>query len=279
MRNFRLGDAKIAIINLGDLRFRLKDINNVPDSERRGEYSDAYENYNPYPTQDVLISLPNLSVLVDAGDYSLFASFESEYAIPNYTPPPNLVDQLSELQVSPDGIDYTVITHAHYDHYAGVTVKTGEGKHIPTFPKSRYLLGKEDFENEETQKALKDPDSVESHTFGVLFGTGLLELVGDSKKLCDEIEIIASPGETTGHKIVKVSSNGETLYCLGDLFHHASEVAHPSWMAQWDDPKTNIKSRNDLIEAALKENALLAPSHMPIGRLEKTGSGARFVQV
>ena len=34
-----------------------------------------------------------------------------------------------------------------------------------------------------------------------------------------------------------------------------------------------------LVEAALAENALLVAAHMPVGRLERTASGVRWVTV
>jgi hypothetical protein len=51
-------------------------------------------------------------------------------------------------------------------------------------------------------------------------------------------------------------------------------------MATWDDVHTNTASRLALAEAALAENALLVATHIPgIGRLERTATGARWVNV
>lgn len=280
MRSLQLGDARISIINTGDLGYRLKEMDDVPEMEWKPKYSAVFEQVNRYPSQSVFISIPGRpSILVDAGDYASFSSAASEYAIPDYVPPPSLIDQLISLDVSRDQVNYVLITHAHYDHYAGVTMKTKDGSFVPTFPDAVHLLGREDFENPETQKALSDPSSEDARTLGVLNRMGLLELVEGERVLCDEAKVIASPGETPGHKTLKVSSKGRTLYCVGDLFHHAVEVEHPSWMAKWDDPRTNLKSRNELINLALKEGALIVPSHMPLGELQRTGTGALFIEI
>ena len=278
MRTVLVGKASVWLINLGDLGFKLKDVESVPEDEWRLEYADVFENVHPYPSQSVYISSPGLSVLVDAGDYSKFATPDSPYTIPGYKPPPTLIEQLSQIGIKKEDVDYVVITHAHYDHYAGVTVETSE-EFVPAFPNAAYLLGKQDYENPETQKSLLDPNSEESRTLGVLHRARKLELVEKDRSISDEIEIIASPGETEGHKIVRLHSGGETLYCVGDLFHHACEVEHPSWMASWDDPKSNLASRHELLEKASREDALLAPAHMPLGKVEKTSSGFRYVEV
>lgn len=278
MRKLNVGRATVHLINLGDLGYRLKDVDNVPENQWRPKYADVFENVHNYPSQCVFISLPGKSLLVDAGNYSLFATPDSEYTIPGYKPPPDLIDQLSKIGVAREDVDYVIITHAHFDHYAGVTIKSGSN-YVPAFPKARYFLGSQDFENPETQKSLLDPNSEDSHTLGVLREAGVLELVEQDKKISDAVEIIASPGESPGHKIVKINSEGQTLYCLGDLFHHSCEVENPTWMASWDDPKTNVESRQRLLDIASKENALLAPSHMPLGRVEKTPTSFKYVEI
>ena len=42
---------------------------------------------------------------------------------------------------------------------------------------------------------------------------------------------------------------------------------------------TNLHSRQSLVEAALAEDALLVATHMPIGRLQSTPSGIKWVEV
>lgn len=88
---------------------------------------------------------------------------------------------------------------------------------------------------------------------------------------------MAAPGETPGHQIVRIHSEGHTLYFLGDLYHHTIEVEHPTWMVNWNDFDTNYRSRQTLAEMALRESALLFATHIPtIGRLQRTDSGLRW---
>jgi glyoxylase-like metal-dependent hydrolase (beta-lactamase superfamily II) len=278
MLTFRLGAATISSINVGNFGFRLKDVDNVPKSEWREKYSDVFENIRPYPSQSFLITLRNLIVLIDPGDYASFASLSPENVIPGYSPPPSLTSQLRKLGVRESDVNYVVITHGHVDHYAGVaTFIANSGESVPTFPRALHMIGKQDFESQGVQISLRDRSSIERKTIGMLLEKGLLELVEKGRELSDEIEIIEAPGETPGHKIVRLESNGEVLYCVGDLFHHSSEVENVSWMAKWADAEKNLESRKLLIERALKENALVAASHMPLGRLRKDGSAIKFV--
>ena len=276
MKKVKVGEALFRVINLGDLSFKLKDVNNVPESEWKPNYSDVFEIANPYPSQSFHIALSGASVLVDAGDYQLFGMQDPTHLPNNYTLPPDLIAQLASERILSEDITHVVITHAHYDHYSGVTKKQNE-KISVTFPNAKYFLGKSDWEWEEVQRNLKNPHSPESESLGYLQESGKLNLVYGEVMLAPGLKIIPSPGESFGHQIVRLTSQGETLYCVGDLFHHAVEVEHPSWMASWADAVSNAKSREFLIKTALEEDAIIAAAHMPLGKLVKTERGAKFV--
>jgi glyoxylase-like metal-dependent hydrolase (beta-lactamase superfamily II) len=267
----RVGAATATVINVGDLLFRLDDWLVVPEAERPAYFAEPLR----FPTQCVHIAAPGISVLVDAGCYEVDP--DSPHVIPGYQPPPGLLATLAEAGISPATIDYVVITHTHHDHINGLTQRREDG-YAPCFPNARHLLGRADWE--QIQAALQDPASVESRTLGMLSRAGLLALVAGHQDLVDGVAIIPAPGETPGHQIVRVHSNGETLYCLGDLYHHPVEVTHQEWVAQWADADLTHASRNSLVKAALAEQARLSATHIgEIGRLERAGSGVAWVAV
>ena len=91
------------------------------------------------------------------------------------------------------------------------------------------------------------------------------------------MRVIATPGETPGHQIVRAGGDGQMLYFLGDLYHHVVEVEHPTWMMRWNDVEANCRSRQALTGAALREQALLFATHIPtVGRLRATASGVAW---
>jgi glyoxylase-like metal-dependent hydrolase (beta-lactamase superfamily II) len=277
-RTISLGAATVSIINVGDVRLTLSGIMNVPEDEWRPRYSGVFDQPLFFPSQCIHVALPDASVLVDANSFALSAPPGSPYAPPaDYQPPPDLLTQLLERGIRPQDITHLVITHAHFDHYSGTTLER-DGQYVPSFPRARCFLGKADWDHPETQDALRDPTSADSRTFGVLQQVGLLELVEGDRNLTSSVSLIAAPGESPGHQVVRIASQGQVLYCLGDLYHHPIEVEHPSWMAEWDDVNANVASRLTLAEAALADNALLIATHIPgIGRLERTATGARWV--
>ena len=277
-RTIQLGTATITVINVGDLAFRLSEVMNVPESEWRPGYAASFEKPLSFPSQCMHISLPGASILVDAGDYAVAVSLNTPYVPPNYSPPPGLIAQLLERGISPQDITHVIITHLHFDHYSGVTTQHN-GQYTPAFPNARCFVGRADWKDPDTQEALKDPASLESRTIGVLHSAGLLELVEGDYDLLAAIRILAAPGESPGHQIVRVHSEGQALYCLGDLYHDPVEIEHPTWMARWADGEATLASRRKLVDIALAEDALLVPAHMSPGRLQRTADGVRWVEM
>src|SRR5215471_16268431 len=139
-RTISLGSATITVINVGDILFRLAETISVPESEWRPRYGEIFEQTLTFPSQCVHIALPGVSMLVDAGDFALSFPPDSPYIRPGYQPPPDLIDQLREHCIYPGDLTHLIITHAHYDHYSGITTQSNR-HYLPTFPNARCFLG------------------------------------------------------------------------------------------------------------------------------------------
>lgn len=275
LRTFPIGEFTVTLINAGDLRARLDEWFSFPEHERPARHAAAFTADVRVPMQCLHVAAPGASVLVDVPHYEIGP--DTEYYLPGYQPPPGVLARLDELGSAPASIDHVVISHAHFDHYNGTTLLR-DGAYEPAFPRARYHLGRGDWESPATREALADSASLQSRTLKILDARGLLSLVGpEGADLGAGIRIIAAPGESTGHQIVRVHSAGRTLYYLGDLFHHALEVDHPDLMVAWADAPAMLESRRALLAAALVEDALLVATHITgIGRLRRTAAGIRW---
>jgi glyoxylase-like metal-dependent hydrolase (beta-lactamase superfamily II) len=270
-RTINLGAATITLINVGDIQLNLAQGYRLDKKDWPPDSAAFLGQPLKMPIQCILIQTPKTCVLVDASVYD-FAP-DSPFAISGYQPPPGLLVRLAEAGVKPDEIAHVVITHTHFDHFSGMTEKR-DGSYQPCFPNARHYVGLADWSSADMEKALEDANSLASRTLAILHREGLLETVTGNRSLTPEIQILAAPGETPGHQIVRVSSEGQTFYALGDLYHHPIEVEHPELMSFWADATANGNSRQQLADAALAENALLAATHIPtIGRLKRTGTG------
>jgi glyoxylase-like metal-dependent hydrolase (beta-lactamase superfamily II) len=277
MTTLRIGEARVTILNAGDMQLQLSEEMAVPESDWRPQYADLFEQSRLFPSLSIYVELSDVKLLVDINDYQATVSPDSQYAIPGYTPPPPLPARLASLGIQPEDLTHLVITHAHWDHFAGTTSPTGTGEYEPTFARARHYLGAADWRDAELQTALTDPTTLEARTLGILQERGILHLVEGQEQIAPGIDILPAPGETKGHQIVRVHSAGDTLYIVGDLFHDAIEVEHPDWMVIWADPETMLATRRRLMEPALVEHALLVAAHIPgVGRLTREGDNVRW---
>lgn len=233
----------LSIVSIGDLRADLRKWLSLTAEEALREGLEAPVSI---PVQNILIELPGTVILVDAGRYD---PSDPDFRLPDYTPPPPLWEQLGARV---DRVEHVVLTHAHFDHYLGVA---HDGR--PTFPRARYYLGAADRELALQRRGYEE-------SLGVLEQAGVLELVEGERELGHGATIMPAPGETAGHQILRVRTPEDTVYCVGDLYHHAAEFAHPEWHAYWADEETNAASRQRL--AAEARGALIIPAHAPPGR-------------
>jgi glyoxylase-like metal-dependent hydrolase (beta-lactamase superfamily II) len=276
VRSLRVGAATVTLINAGDIYAKLDEWIDRPEGERSAEQAALFERVMAVPIQCIHVRLPGLSLLVDAGRYE---AGENPQVPADYRPPPGFLARLPEIGAPPEGVQHVIITHLHGDHFNGLTEER-DGRAEPVFPNARHYVGRGDWERPETQAALGKPDSYESRTLGVLRERGLLETVGEKRDLGNGVQIIPAPGESPGHQIVRIQSDGQVLYCLGDLYHHPIEVDPPTCMVRWADPTANVASRRALVESALAEDALLVATHIPgVGRLCRQGTSVTWTEV
>jgi len=94
------------------------------------------------------------------------------------------------------------------------------------------------------------------------------------------IKIVAAPGESPGHQMLRIRTSGYTLFIVGDLYHHTLEVEHPEWAVTWAEPALIQASRAAFVREALAANAILIAAHIPApGRLHETGAGVAWVSI
>jgi glyoxylase-like metal-dependent hydrolase (beta-lactamase superfamily II) len=270
-RRIGVGDAVLTVFEAGKLTMKVSEIvregTELPPGVDWGWQAD-------FPVYSAHISLGGASVVLDPCDYEALCPPGQPWRPKGgYVPPPSLLSQLSEAGVGAEEVTHVIITHSHLDHCIGSTVRGEDGSYVPAFPKARYYLGAGDWNSAETRSDLQSvPDVMNS--LGVLGAAGVLTLIDRETEVSPGITIVPAPGESPGHQIVRVASEGaRTLYCIGDLFHEPMDVADPRIMAAWNDPETNLRSRAWFLAEASLEDAPVFAGHMSLGRIRRVPKG------
>jgi glyoxylase-like metal-dependent hydrolase (beta-lactamase superfamily II) len=270
----RIGDATITVINEGMVRVPLPTVFPPPEAAwlRANGEADGADCLTSYQAV-ILVQIDEATILIDPAFDDPGSPWDRHFATtwPSVRRTAGMQAALANLGVAPEAVTHVVITHAHDDHFAGVL----QGDR-PRFPNARHLIGRADWE-ENPRRA--DPDSDLATRLGPIAARGLLDPVAGDRELVPGVTLLHAAGETPGHSIVRVESGGQTFYALGDLFHHACEVAHLDWVSPWVDLPTMLVSRERLIAAAASRDATIVFTHdtfPPWGHIVRDGDGQRW---
>lgn len=198
------------------------------------------------------------------------------------------LSDLADAGFPRESIDTVLCTHLHLDHVGWNTVFE-QGKWTPTFPSARYLIGEAEHKFWEAEMALGDastnalmPGQVQVNADSILpiFEAGLADLVAVDHQVCDEVQLVSTPGHTPGHVSVLISSKGEQALITGDFMHHPCQIARPHWCANVDhDRELAVGTRHMIMERFADTPALIIGTHFAAptaGRLRRDGDTYRL---
>ena len=164
-----------------------------------------------YAYGDLKVAFVFSCYLVKHGDvYMMWDTGQSMSATGGVAPKVSVVDQLAQLNVTPEQIKYVGISHYHGDH-------TGQ---VDSFPGATVLIGKGDWD------AITSPKPAAGVNFKAFAnwngGGGKVEsLVSDKDVFGDgSVMILNTPGHTPGHHsvLVKLKEKGNVIL-VGDAAH------------------------------------------------------------
>jgi glyoxylase-like metal-dependent hydrolase (beta-lactamase superfamily II) len=273
----RAGDATVTVISDASLHWAPRFP--VPETEWRAAMPEAdAAGRVAFGLNVVLIQTPDAVVLVDPALDDPGSAFDAEFSRSvgvEIVRSPGFAAALRELGVASGSVDHVVITHAHGDHYAGVTFER-DGEPVVRFPNARHWLGRADWEG---NLGRAQATSELNRRLGAVERLGLLELVDGEREIAPDVALLPSPGESPGHLAVRLRSAGESVYVVGDLIHHACEVEHADWAPAGRDLTALRASRDRLFAEIADSGALAVSAHEPFpawGRIVSTTTGYRW---
>ncbi len=173
-----------------------------------------------------------------------------------------LLENLSELNVTADDIDVVVTTHCHGDHIGWNVTWDGQTP-TATFPNATYYVAANDwryYSNPENGNEAFD------RSVAPLEDLGVLQLAVGEVEIAPGVTTLPTNGHTPGHQCVKIESGGEIGVITGDLFHNVAQVSEQHWCPSFDwRTDLSTASRRWLMWRAQSEGWTVFSGHLPTG--------------
>lgn len=189
-----------------------------------------------------------------------------------------LIDRLSMMGVALTNVDVVHLSHADFDHISGAVDEQGD----LVFPRARYVLHRDEWAywtacparlrpNEAyadflTKELCRICNEVPPERLRQL--RGQLELIDSGDEIVPGVRAIGIPGHTPGHTAYALSSAGEHLLFVGDLFYDPDDIGNAQWHAAIDvDPVQSAATRDRMLGQAVTDRTLLMAYHAPFPAL------------
>jgi len=285
----RVGGAEITLILEGTGPFPV-DLN-VPEAAWRPLVPEADADGNvELGSGGAYLRLGDASIVIDPGldDPGTPAAHATEAVFVGWSFTPGFQAGLNEIGVTNDTVTHVLITHAHFDHCLGVVVEQN-GALVPRYPNARHLLDQADWNLHFTPEGEQRPlapspfapvNQIMRDRLQLIMQAGLLDLVEGDHEVAPGVTTVPTPGETPGHRAVRIESDGAICWHLGDIAHYAVEFEHLDWLTPTRrDAAAMFASRQRVFPRIVAENALVTWSHARFpgwGQIVQAGDGYRW---
>lgn len=209
----------------------------------------------------LLIKTPKgKNVLVDTGLSSKYDKRPKFIKIFQVVRETTLRDDLKKHGLDRSDIDLVINTHLHFDHAGGNTEFDDAGTPLPAFPKAKYLIQKEEWEDANAPHE-RNKASYMAENFAPLEDGKVLELVSGEYEIEPGLKVVRSGGHTRGHQCVMIESEGQTAVFLGDLIPTRSHLPLPYIMGYDLYPVDTLECKRSMLGKAATEGWTLLFQH------------------
>jgi glyoxylase-like metal-dependent hydrolase (beta-lactamase superfamily II) len=174
----------------------------------------------------------------------------------------NLKHRLAELRVRMEEIDYVILSHLHFDHAGGLTVRAMTGDLVPNFPNAQVLVQQGTWE-EAIEPNPRTAGSYRRDDFAPLRIMGKVKLLQGDYEVVPGVWIRPTGGHVRHHQSVEIKSGGKTAFFWADLMPTTAHIK-PAWTMGYDlFPHEVALLREKLLERAVKEEWVNVFEHDP----------------
>ncbi len=212
----------------------------------------------PLAARCLLIEGEGRRILVDTGlGDKMDARFAELYAVDRGAA--TLERSLAARGLAPSDITDVILTHLHFDHAGGATVRGG-GRARAAFPEATYYVQQQHWD------WAHDPHPREAASFlpdnyDPLAEEGRLQLLSGEQELFPGVHLHVVDGHTRGQQLVRIGGGGAAVLFAADLVPTAAHLP-AAWVMGYDiAPLTSVDEKTRLLEQACREGWTLVFEH------------------
>jgi len=172
---------------------------------------------------------------------------------------PRLEASLAGAGLGPADITDVVLTHLHFDHAGGATVRDGETLR-PSLPAARWHVQRRNWDNAHAPNP-RERASYLAENFDPLERAGVLDFWEGARSPWPGITLVTAEGHTRGQQLVRVEGGGRVVYFVADLIPTASHVRVPFVMGYDVAAIETMTEKQALLARACDEGAWIALEH------------------
>jgi glyoxylase-like metal-dependent hydrolase (beta-lactamase superfamily II) len=260
-----IGDAKLTMLNGGNFRLDGGAMHGVvPKTLWSRLVSCDALNRCEYTTRCLIVEAAGKRVLVETGNGDKFSPKLKEiYGIDHDR---SIEHALREVGLSPDDIDFVVMTHMHFDHSGGTTRFSTSGSGLaPVFRRARHVVQRKEWKDAVKPNERNRASYLQENVAPLAEGGGeRLWLVDGDTEIVPGVRVIPTPGHTAGHQSVLIGAwdpGAPKALFLGDVVPTAVHTKLP-WVMSYDvDPAGTVETKRALFTRAVQEDWLLLWGH------------------
>ncbi|MGA8285060.1 MAG: MBL fold metallo-hydrolase, partial [Candidatus Sulfotelmatobacter sp.] len=215
-------------------------------------------NYVQAGLYSLLIRTGKQTILVETG----MGNKLSERMIKFYGQPARLLSNLAAAGIAPEDIDIVINTHLHFDHCGWNTVRSKDGKIVPTFPRAKYYAPEGEWQYAR-KPSERDAISYIPENYDPLVESGQMTLLKGGEEIAPGVSVKTFPGHTAHMQAVIVESAGRTACYTSDLIPTTAHI-DLTWGMSFDlYPLQTIESKKQYYEKAIPGKWLTVFTHDP----------------